>query len=310
MGNCNCIKQSQNNSIFSNDVKVEDLGNKYRSNIIHSKSPMFEKKISSRGVRNPIQKIKKDNSLDNNLYNLKEDLVVDKKNKNSSTEKYNQYSITLKNFDSVEGNLETAELEASKTDPKLIKKLTDIINAKRLKKLEKNRNSINIVLLGDRCVGKSNIIFQYTSNKFDQYYITTIYKEEFSKTVTFGNKKYNLYFTVTSGDPQYQGDYTNIYKSCDFFVLVFDLTVIQSFEKIKEILNNEIIQYFNLYRDNCSNVIVVGNKADLKSRRVSYDQVASFFSKYFIEYFEVSAKNNTNLGKVFNKITEIYDNLL
>lgn len=314
MGNCNCFKQTQNESKYKSDVQVEDIGMDQHTTIFDTKSVIMEKKISPRGVNNPTQnsinkKVKKENSINSQSNPLKED-YDNKKNRNTSTDNENIYSNSLKKSESKEGHSNTCELESSKTETKLFRKLTNIINSKNFKKIEKNKSKINVVLLGDKCVGKTSIIFQYTSNKFDQYYITTIYKEDFTKSISLANKKYHLYFTVTSGDPQYQGDYTNLYKSCDFFVLVFDLSLPQSFQKIKEIVNKEIIQYVDLYKENYLNVLVVGNKCDLKSRKVSYEEATQYCSKYCFDYFEVSAKNNLNLGKVFNKITEVYDEII
>jgi len=311
MGNCNfnCLKQTSSESYFKSDVQVEDIENNDKTNL-YDINANIGKKNSPRGVCNPTQnnikkQYKKDSSV-NSQPDPTNETYDNKKKGESSTENEITYPNTHKKGNSKDVNFAKGELEANKFEP-ILTKLTNIVNSKKLRKIEKNKSTINIVLLGERCVGKTSIIFQYTSNKFDQYYITTIYKEDFTKTISLANKKYNLYFTVTSGDPQYQGDYTNIYKTCDFFVLVFDISMTQSFEKIKEILKNDIIQYVDLYKENYSNVIVVGNKCDLKSRKVSFEEASEYCKRYCIDYFEVSAKNNLNLGKVFNKITEVYD---
>lgn len=319
MGNCNCLKSSPNDSMFKSDVPVEgNFSNNEKQNYTDDQnSPLSDKKNSQRGVSNPTQnnikkQIKKENSINNNdssnkskqnedNENLKKEFFTDNNNTN--------YSNNMKKETSKDDNLETYDKKDSKRGTKISKKLTDLIKLKNISRISKDKKTINVVLLGDRCVGKTSIIFQYTSNKFDQYYITTIFKEDFRKPISVGNRNYSLYFTVTSGDPQYQGDYTNIYKSCDFFILVFDVSQPQSFEKIKEILNKEILQYVSLYKEDYANVLVVANKCDLKNRKVSSEEINEFCNKYCLDYHEVSAKNNLNIGRIFSKIAEVYDEI-
>ena len=188
------------------------------------------------------------------------------------------------------------------------KNLTEILKIKDISKLNKDKkNKINIIFLGDKCVGKTSIVYQYISSKFDQYYIQTIIKEELSKDVLFNNKRYKLNFNVTSGVPQYQGDYSNLYNTSDFFVVCYDITSPLSFLKAKEIINKEILQHLFLYDDNYANVILLGNKIDLKERHVEHDKVSEYCKKYNIDFYEVSAKLNTNITKIFTKILEVYD---
>jgi GTPase SAR1 family protein len=100
-----------------------------------------------------------------------------------------------------------------------------------------------VVLLGDKFVGKTSIIYQLISNKFDQYYIQTMIQEEFTKVIVVNYKKFNINFTVTSGVREYQVNYTSLYKITDFFVVCYDVTNSASFEKAKELITNEIIPY-------------------------------------------------------------------
>lgn len=319
MGNCNCLKSTPHETMFHNDVQVEgNFTNHDKTNYaenINNNSPKSEKKNSQRGVSNPTQnnikkQIKRENSINNNRKS-KQNVEIEVSKKESIIDNnITNYSNNLKKENSKDDYLETFDKKESKREDKITKKLTDIINLKNITKINKDKKTINVVLLGDRCVGKTSIIFQYTSNKFDQYYITTIFKEDFRKPISIGNRNYSLYFTVTSGDPQYQGDYSNIYKSCDFFILVFDISLPQSFEKIKEILNNEILQYVSLFKEDYPNVLVVANKCDLKNRKVSVEDVNNFCNKYHLDYHEVSAKNNLNIGRIFSKIAEIYDEVV
>ena len=91
------------------------------------------------------------------------------------------------------------------------------------------KDCINVVFLGERCCGKSSIVYQYINNKFEPYYIQTMFKETFRKEVSYEEKKVNLNIIVTSGVEQYQEDYTEVYRNCDFFVVCYDVTSNDSF---------------------------------------------------------------------------------
>lgn len=320
MGNCNCLKSAPHESMFRSDVQVDGnfINNEKPNYSDNNNSGSDKKNNSQRGVSNPTQnnikkQIKKENSINSINYKSKqkEEMEIAKKESIINNDHTNFSNNNLnKKQNSKDYNLETDEKKDSKRGTKISKKLTDLIKLKNISSINRDKKTINVVLLGDRCVGKTSIIFQYTSNKFDQYYITTIFKEDFRKPISVANRNYSLYFTVTSGDPQYQGDYSNIYKNCDFFILVFDVSMPQSFEKIKEILNKEIIQYVSLYKEDYANVLVVANKCDLKNKKVSPEEIGKFCNKYCLDYHEVSAKNNLNIGRIFSKLTEVYDEIV
>jgi small GTP-binding protein len=181
----------------------------------------------------------------------------------------------------------------------------------KLKKFPKEKyekkDTINIVFLGDKFVGKSCIVYQYTNNKFESFYIQTINREISKKYATIENKKFNLEISVTSGVPQYQEDYTDIYKTCDFFVVCYDVTSNESLLKAKDIITKDLLQYIFLYDKDFSNIFLLGNKSDLKDRKIDYKKVLEYTQKYKIPFYETSAKNNLNISFVFNKIVELYN---
>lgn len=195
------------------------------------------------------------------------------------------------------------------SNPTIVTKLTD---AMRLKDISNSINGdkrkyINVILLGDKCVGKTSIVYQFISNKFDQYYIQTIMKEEFSKVIDVNGKKFNINFIVTAGVPEYQEDYTNWYKVSDFFLVCYEISNVASFEKAKEIISNKILPYVFLHNDRFANIVLLGNKCDLRDKAVDHIKVNEYCKKYNIYYIETSAKTKTNIAKIFNKIAEVYD---
>ncbi len=186
-----------------------------------------------------------------------------------------------------------------------------LISNKLAKDTLRPKNSINIVFLGDKCTGKTCLAIQYTASKFDHYYIQTIAREEYSKSIKSGGKDYSLNLVVTSGVPQYQEDYTQFYSEADFFIICFDLTQPESFEKAKKIIHDEIKTYATLMKENFANMVLLGNKADLSlERKVSNANVSEFCVKYKIQFYEVSAKTKHNVQTVFKKIVEVFEEII
>jgi len=191
------------------------------------------------------------------------------------------------------------------------KNLTDILKLKKItKERTKNKYTINVSFLGDKCTGKTSIVYQYISNKFDQYYIQTIAREECTKPVKFNGKNYSLNLNVTSGVPQYQEDYSDLYENTDYFVVCFDITNIKSFEKAKDLIKNEISHYLFLMKETFANVILIGNKSDIRDKKVYIGEINEFCKKYHIQYFETSAKTKMNIQNLFNKMLEVYDEVI
>ena len=76
-------------------------------------------------------------------------------------------------------------------------------------------------------------------------------------------------------------------------VLVYDVTSRKTFGHLQEYL-----EYLNL--DKCVIKILVGNKIDLKERKVvSTEEAQSFAEKNEMRLFETSALQNLNIDEIF-----------
>jgi hypothetical protein len=69
----------------------------------------------------------------------------------------------------------------------------------------------------------------------------------------------------------------------------------------------DLLQYIFLYEKEFSNIFLLGNKSDLKDRKIDYTKVLEYTQKYKIPLYETSAKNNFNISFVFNKIVELFN---
>ena len=173
-------------------------------------------------------------------------------------------------------------------------------NTNIIQKVNDNEITINFILLGDTAVGKSSLIIRYTEGRFDNFHIVSIYEEKKTKRVKFGDKYFVLNFLVTAGHPTYKKDYSTFYQTSDFLLYVFDFNNAASLDHINNLRNdikNTIPNVTQAY---------VGNKSDSKQKKINSLETSKFCKNNNIEYFEVSAKNNTNIDRMFSKLCVIF----
>ena len=168
----------------------------------------------------------------------------------------------------------------------------------------KEIHNINVLLCGDANVGKSSIISRYTKSKFDSIYIESIELEMHKKTFNLNDKTYNYNFFITIGSQRYMENYEYLYKKCDILLFVFDLSNKKSFEYIKKAKINA-----KKYSKKEQIHVFVGNKNELLEKEISSLNVKKYCKENWIEYFEVSAKNNINIDRMFFRIGEMFNKL-
>lgn len=150
-----------------------------------------------------------------------------------------------------------------------------------------------VILIGDASVGKSNILSQYISNKFDGSSKSTIGVEFATKTLIIERKRIKIQLWDTAGQERFRAVTSAYYRGSHGIVLVFDVTNRSSFEHIEKWLG-EIKEHSD---PNCI-TILVANKIDL-SRTISSDECIEFASKTGIFYVETSAKDNVGIEDLF-----------
>ena len=81
--------------------------------------------------------------------------------------------------------------------------------------------------------------------------------------------------------------------------MIFDITNLKSFERLSSWLD-DVTQY----GPKDINIIIVGNKLDLKYERVvSFVDAAKLAEKYMVPYIEVSALTGKNVPEIFEMLT-------
>lgn len=151
------------------------------------------------------------------------------------------------------------------------------------------------IIIGDSAVGKSNLLLKYSHNKFNEDYQTTIGVEFGAKNLTLNNKTYRIQVWDTAGQENFRSITRAYYKNSVCAMVVYDITNRDSFQNVQT------------WIEDCKNqcpktvfLVLVGNKSDLEEKRVvSYNEAIDLANKNGMLFFETSAKNGTNVEKVF-----------
>jgi len=163
-----------------------------------------------------------------------------------------------------------------------------------------------VVLVGDSGVGKSNILGRYTKDEFLDNTPTTIGVEFTTKTTTYDNKSLAIQLWDTAGQERFNSIAKSYYRGAVGAFVIFDICNHSSFEHVERWLQQ-------LKQHSHPNIVLclLGNKADLKdSREVTTEEAEVFAKQHSLAFFEVSAKDATNINKAFDKmIVDIYNSV-
>ena len=186
----------------------------------------------------------------------------------------------------------------------------EIKGKKKEKEKEKNKTKkqiieIKIILLGDISVGKSSILGRYIDNSFTEDYQCTLQVETKSKIIDIDlntSVKMNIWDTV--GQEKYRNLTRQYFRNCQGAIIVFDLTRKDSFDGVQK--------WIDELKDFSPNIpiLIAGNKSDLINEREVNEDVIENFVKNKYMYYDVSAKNGSNVSLAFDKIrTEIIEDI-
>ena len=180
-------------------------------------------------------------------------------------------------------------------------------------KIYEFNNLIKIIILGESEVGKSALFKRYFKNNFTiDNTLSTIGMETETKFIKINNEICKLTIFDTAGQEKFRAVPRNYYKNADGILLLFDVCNRNSFEKIKDWIN-EIKKYSNKSLNNEDNenkliIYLIGNKID-NEREVTKNEGENLANELKIKYFEISCKTSININEVICRlIIECYNN--
>ena len=163
--------------------------------------------------------------------------------------------------------------------------------------------SIKITLIGDSAVGKTSIINKFTKNKFNAEILPTTGANYSQKVITKFNKSIRLDLWDTAGQEEYRAIGRFFYKEAYIVCLVYDITNEVSFENLKNIWYNELMEHGEEYKV----VAVIGNKSDLYIKeKVPEEEAREYASEIKALFRLTSAKNGNGVEEIFDELVDKY----
>ena len=163
-----------------------------------------------------------------------------------------------------------------------------------------------LILIGDSCVGKSNILLKYLKNEFDPNSRATVGVEFGTKNIIINNKKIKIQIWDTAGQERYRSITSAYYKGAKGCFIVYDITNSQSFD--------DIIKWYEEIKrsgDKGVSIILVGNKCDLENeRKITIEMGKNKAKEMNCPFYETSALSNIMIEQVFKSMCEdIYNKI-
>lgn len=186
----------------------------------------------------------------------------------------------------------------------------------------KSSNSkISIIVLGDKETGKTNILSKYTKNRYEETYIETLGADFYNKEIklkTMSNASsvtLNLWDS-SSREAEYKILPSSLYKNANGFLICCSYDKLDSLYNIKSWLGH-IKKYTGggVQSENFLPVFILFNKFDLPKnlKKFGKEEIRNFAKDVLLKetelnikvYLELSAKENTNIDYIFNKMINL-----
>jgi len=179
-------------------------------------------------------------------------------------------------------------------------------NVYQMRTINHARNSeieIKITVVGESSVGKSSLSNRIAHDKFKIDTESTIGAAFWTFRCTEDGTSYAFKMWDTAGQERFDALVPMYLKGSHIVLMVFDITNLRSFEKIKE-------KWYKRAREQAPNstILLLGNKADLDNKQVLSQNINKFIEKTGIKYIECSAKDGEGmdiLAKMFLEIVAL-----
>ena len=169
-----------------------------------------------------------------------------------------------------------------------------------------------IIIVGDTSVGKTCILCKFTDGIFKDAHEATIGVELGIKIIFLQEEQIKFQIWDTSGQENYRSVTRSFYRRADCALLVFDLTISDTFQNC--------IHWLSEIRGNTKTeiqVFLIGNKSDLlegPEAEEIHNAAKEFAERNKLAgYFQTSAKTGENIEMIFEnlarKLKEVKENV-
>ena len=153
--------------------------------------------------------------------------------------------------------------------------------------------------------GRSALVFQLITQKFVKEYDATI-EDSYRKLFTIDGEPVVLNVLDTAGDEDYSALRDRYERTCDGFLVVYDVTRRSSFDKLDELLTR--YSEIRSMKKNKLPVVICGNKCDCSEdeRQVQKSEGQTYADSYGYPFIETSAKERINVEEAFFLVVRTY----
>ena len=155
---------------------------------------------------------------------------------------------------------------------------------------ENPKKTISISIYGESDVGKTCICYAFLGLEFLDEHLSTVGIEKNNAEIEIeSGETVKLKIWDTAGQERFRSISFNSLRKSNGCIVVFDLTVKSSFEKVTEWLKQ--------IRDKMPKIPIAlfGNKNDLPNRKVTQEEIDELCEREKLIYFETSAKENKGI---------------
>jgi small GTP-binding protein len=161
-----------------------------------------------------------------------------------------------------------------------------------------------IALCGSASVGKTSLCLQFVRSTFPSDYVLTT-EDHYRRAISIDGQSYVLEIVDTTGQFDNPTQLNSIIREADGFMLVFDLTNMQSYAEIVN-YHERILDIKNSQRISRVPILLVGNKSDLKSKQTVPSEVAGKLAKNWnCRFVETSAKDAVSTEACFTELVTL-----
>ena len=170
---------------------------------------------------------------------------------------------------------------------------------------EEKAEILNICVLGDKKVGKTNFISRFVHKKFFKKYFESKFISIQIKNVYIDNKPYKLKFFDTIGSEDFISQQTKLIRETDGFIFMYDDTNEKSFDFMKTSI--EKVMKAKDAKVSEIPMIIVKNKLDISTKELELDLGYKFAKEIKVSFFATSALLEWD---IFNSVQELVNKIL
>jgi small GTP-binding protein len=153
-----------------------------------------------------------------------------------------------------------------------------------------------IIIIGDNCVGKMEILKRAVKNSLDENYQAAIGFEFLLMHFIVNDLKIKLQIWDTCGQEMYRSLVQGFYRNTSLALIVYDISDKKTYDNL-----DNWIRDLRTHTDPELPIFIAGNKFDLENnRQVAYNDAKDYSLSSRTKYFtECSAKTGYNVENIF-----------